>query len=209
MTNATITLEPKHVLAALLFAANKDVRYYLNGILIEATDTGTRVTATDGHTLATMRATAVNGMGGEEKRSFIIPRAAIEQIKGAIAKTPQTLRVHIDEGAHTLLVDEMRIPFQPIDGRFPDYRAIVPPTASGKPAQFNPELLARFGKAAKLLKKRGGGHSTYLRHNGEQGTLVTLVDVECFAGVIMPMRDKGDDGANNGSWMDTAWAREA
>lgn len=44
-----ITLSRDGMRAALLFAAEKDLRYYLCGVLVEATKTTTRVTATNGH----------------------------------------------------------------------------------------------------------------------------------------------------------------
>jgi len=37
--------------AAAYFSARDDIRYYLNGILIESTPMQTRIVATDGHAL--------------------------------------------------------------------------------------------------------------------------------------------------------------
>ena len=53
-----ITIDRNALKAVSRFAAIKDIRYYLQGVLIESTPLQTRLAATDGHTLAVHRADA-------------------------------------------------------------------------------------------------------------------------------------------------------
>ena len=53
-----ITIDRNALKAVSRFAAVKDIRYYLQGVLIESNPLQTRLCATDGHTLAVHRADA-------------------------------------------------------------------------------------------------------------------------------------------------------
>lgn len=186
MGNATITLCPKQLQAALILAARKNVRYYLNGVHVEATEDVTRTHATDGHVCAVMRLPAVNGMGGEAKREFIIPRATIEQAAPTLKKAKHA-RVLLDAGAYRLDVDGILFPFAPIDGRFPDIRQVMGEGEESGAAQIDPDFLARFKKASLALGVRNG--AIFVKHRGtERSAEVTLPGYSAFAGVVMPIR---------------------
>ena len=60
MNKSTITLSSDKLLAALLFAGDNDVRYYLNGVQVEATESQTRLHSTDGHTGSVQRSLVSN-----------------------------------------------------------------------------------------------------------------------------------------------------
>jgi hypothetical protein len=70
---------------------------------------------------------------------------------------------------------------------------VIPAQASGEPAQFNPELIAKFAQAQKIAS----GSKTafpHFWHNGTNGTAVTLCGQYShdFTGVIMPLREEKD-----------------
>src|SRR5699024_4188794 len=60
--------------------ANQDVRYYLNGMLLELESGSLRCVATDGHRLA-MAETAASA-GTETRRQVIIPRKGVTELAG-------------------------------------------------------------------------------------------------------------------------------
>ncbi len=70
----------KHLLESAAFAmANQDVRYYLNGLLLEVNPDGVRTVATDGHRLALCFHTA-DMPGIEQSRQLIIPRKGVLEL---------------------------------------------------------------------------------------------------------------------------------
>ncbi len=84
----TVTVNVNHIRAALLCSSKSDLRYYLNGVLIELCQDDVRIVATDGHRLICLRSEYAEGeSGGEhvlakcEPRQIIIPRDVITGIK--------------------------------------------------------------------------------------------------------------------------------
>lgn len=138
--------------AALLHAAKNDIRYYLNGICIEAHEKETRVIATDGHRAAVVRVSAEN-VDVTPRTRFIIPRATVESMKvsKAALKHPIAIEGPNDSGEYRATGGFGVAIFQAVEGVFPDYRRVIPETTSGKLAQYNPAYLADMAKAAELL----------------------------------------------------------
>lgn len=175
-----ITLNAKHLKAAAIFAAGHDVRYYLRGVLAEVRPSETRLVATDGICAAVLRDTV---LVGEQPNmpDVIIPS---ETVKLALLTKSQVLALALsDEGKWSLA----GISFVPVDGKFPDYRRIIPSQASGEAGYFDTEILGRFLKAAKALGTR---RQPILRQNGTGGGAQVQIPghFDEFVGVIMPMR---------------------
>lgn len=78
------------------------------------------------------------------------------------------------------------IPFVPVDGKFPDYRRVIPTAWSGAAGNYDPALVQKFVKAGKALKLKG---APLVRQNGEHGAaLVHFYASDNFVGVLMPLR---------------------
>lgn len=198
MKNCTLSINVQHFAAALHLAAKGDVRYYLNGVNVEAWEGETRCIATNGHALGVCRdMKAVNGMGGEPAISLIVPRDIAE----LIVKTTRG-KGHIalwrTDGKWVAKMGQSDIGFTPVDGRFPEYRQIIPQESSGEAAQYNAELMMLFNKAAKSLGRKALPEVT---HNGTSGALVTLDGFDDFLGVVMPFKTKERKGC------DVSWGR--
>lgn len=164
-----------HLKAALLFAAKKDVRNYLNGVLIEWDNDNVFIVATDGHRLFAAKHHADEPM---DPGSAIIPHADVK-----LALTGYKLdEIVFTPAANTLA----RVSFQPIDGTFPDWRRVVPTEITGEAAQFDPRYVGDLAKASKALGVKDAQAHVY--HNGYNAALVTFGGREdCFA-ILMPMR---------------------
>ena len=176
-----IQIDKKQIQAALLFAAKKDIRYYLNAVLVETTPGETRLVATDGHALLVQRYAAVNA----ETVSVVIPRDVLEGVKGG---------GHIvgvrDALGWSLIDGNTRTAFTPTDGQYLDYRRLLRATKaqSGDTSagHFNPEFLVKYQKAARIL---GSKEYPFIRQAGEKnGAFVTTQGLPDFLGVIMPCR---------------------
>lgn len=201
MNNCTISILAKHFAAAIHVAGKRDVRYYLNGVYVEATEKETRCTATNGYVLATFRhrMDIGNGMGSEKLISLIVPRDTVELVNKT-TRGKGMISLERTDGRWTAVTTAARFPFEPVDGRFPDYRQVIPSgTLSGETEQFDPELLGLFTKVGKAL---GNSWVPEIEHNGKNSARVTLNGQHDFAGVIMPWRCPQRKRVE----VDTTWA---
>lgn len=121
----------KHLLDSTAFAmANQDVRYYLNGMLLEITAEGLRTVATDGHRLA-LAFYPETFSHVDSNRQIIIPRKGVLELSRLLQADSQvTVQLEISQNHLRVQVDNLRFTTKLIDGRYPDYRAAVP--ASGQ-----------------------------------------------------------------------------
>jgi DNA polymerase-3 subunit beta len=185
----------KALKATGLFAPAKDIRYYFNGVLIDSTGSEVRLIATDGHTMALYRLREEAPVGRailpieDVKDALKIPRTASEKEHPFEVELP----TKTDAGTPIISISHGNGTIQKataIEGAFPDYLKALPRTASGEPAQFNPEHLNRFAQADRVLGglKRGDLPHVYVHYNGDEGALVECQHDESFLGVVMPMR---------------------
>lgn len=66
----SITIELAQLRAAMLFAAKRDVRYYLNGVFLEIGVGEFRLASTDGHVLSVQRCEFSTGDAAGMSRRF-------------------------------------------------------------------------------------------------------------------------------------------
>ena len=190
----TTTIDARHLRAAIHCAGKSDVRYYLNGVYVEALPDETRVVATDGIKLAVFRSATAN----PEPFSVIIPRTTVEAFV-KLAKGVKFADLTVTDGACRLSWANNSLPFDPIVGRFPDYRQLFLQAPSGEVAQFNPEYLVAFAKVAKALGTR---QSPQVAHNGTGIAPVWINAITDFAGAVAPFRTP----AKSIDVPDTSWA---
>lgn len=180
---------PEEVLRDLMertaFAmANQDVRYYLNGMLLDLQEHTLRCVATDGHRLAlkeTQLQTTVT-----TRRQVIIPRKGVNELVGLL-ETGDGL-VELEFGRNHLRVHRGDVTFTTklIDGRFPDYEAVIP-LGADKSATLDREVLRGALQRAAILsneKYRGvrlelsPGKLRIVAHNPEQEEAVEEVEAD-------------------------------
>lgn len=202
---ATINVYRNKLKAAARFMAVQDIRYYLNGLLIESNPMQTRVIATDGHTLFASRDDAK----GDNAGTFtgIMPADTVKAILAWKAPyksandTPVVITTADDPaGEHRAAWAGNICVFRLIDGKFPDYARVVPTDVNGAPAFYQPEYLVRCSKAAIDMNTNKLGHFDFKQ--GGDGSGIAVFSSEAFA-VIMPIRNTVADPAL------IAWAREA
>ena len=185
-----------------LLSADKDIRYYLNGVHVTATATATRLTATDGHALGIHQSEQQN-----EHVDFvemIIPTDVIKLIKSA-SKNVDTVVIDTEDGITGTIgsIAGAAVSFKAIDGKFPDVQRVMPKTISGETAQYQPYLLEKFSKASKLLGSKKG--LINVAYNGPSTALVKIDATQDFVGLVMPLRPIYDDTEAK---MVPLWARE-
>ena len=177
-----------------LLAGKQDIRYYLNGVNIEFSESCTRLVATNGHILGIENLTQnlVNTGAG----SLIIPSDIIKALK-PVSKNADIVQIKQTDAGHWEIDNYgVKITFTALEGKFPDYARVVSGAkTSGQASQYNPDYLATFLKAAKLLT---GAKTPQIEimQNGQSSALINIVGLASFIGVIMPTKGKtGDEQA--------------
>lgn len=168
----------KHLAAVALFSGVHDMRYYLNGVLVEVRATETRCAATNGNIAGVCRLLIEQAAMPD----VIIPN---DVVKMAVSLKSDVLGLVNDGGKWSI----GGISFVPVDGVFPDYRRIVPNKHSGEAAHFQPAFVAAFAKAGKALGSKGG---MIIRQNGMDAAQVQFYGNDEFVGVLMPLRVFGE-----------------
>jgi DNA polymerase-3 subunit beta len=106
--------------------AQQDVRYYLNGMLLEIDGSSLRAVATDGHRLALCETELA--VKAKASQQVIVPRKGVLELQ----------RVLTDEGSAELAIGSnhvraqigaVRFTSKLIDGRFPEYSRVIPAAA--------------------------------------------------------------------------------
>ena len=119
---------PQAELAVLLnrtqFAmAQQDVRFYLNGLLLEITPENLNVVGTDGHRLA--KTNLVLEKKNINEQSCIVPRKAIQELTRSLSDTKECKVSLVDNQASFSFLS-ITLTTKLIDGTFPDYNRVIP-----------------------------------------------------------------------------------
>jgi len=104
--------------------AQQDVRYYLNGLMLELSQKGLRCVATDGHRLAMCDGDVE--IRTPEIKQVIVPRKAIIELGRLLDTTDDEIRVDVGTNHIHTVFGETTFTSKLIDGRFPDYQRVVP-----------------------------------------------------------------------------------
>lgn len=120
--------------------AQQDVRYYLNGMLLELTQERIRAVATDGHRLALSELTISTGL--QQPLQVILPRKAILELQRLLDASDELITLKVNATQIQADLDVIRLTSKLIDGRFPDYERVIP-EAADKRLEANRELVRR------------------------------------------------------------------
>ena len=107
--------------------AQQDVRYYLNGLLLETGGKALRAVATDGHRLALCEATLEED--GLAEQQVIVPRKGVLELQRLMSGDGE---VTIELGSNHIRIqlEGIRFTSKLIDGRFPEYQRVIPQDTS-------------------------------------------------------------------------------
>ncbi len=104
--------------------AQQDVRYYLNGLMLEITPGRIRVVATDGHRMALSDAKTEDT--GTIDLQIILPRKAVLELGRLLTDSENEVRIEISNSHIRVQLDNASFISKLIDGRFPDYERVLP-----------------------------------------------------------------------------------
>lgn len=114
----------RHLLDKTHFSmAQQDVRYYLNGLLLELREGAVRAVATDGHRLALAEIPAEGVSAGPQ---VIIPRKGVLELQRLLADSEDPAGIEIGSNHVRVRLGEQQFTSKLIDGKFPDYERVIP-----------------------------------------------------------------------------------
>ena len=126
-TDTTFTInqgEMKTLFNKTQFAmAQQDVRFYLNGLLLEISPNTLVSVGTDGHRLAKSKVSIEKSKITES--SYILPRKAIQEIQRIISDSGDS-KIAFSDNRAVFEIGPTTLVTKLIDGSFPDYTRVIP-----------------------------------------------------------------------------------
>ncbi len=103
--------------------AQQDVRYYLNGTLLETSGTTLRAVATDGHRLSMAETELAETASSTQQ--VIVPRKGILELQRILGGDGE-LELSIGSNHVRAQIGDIRFTSKLIDGKFPEYSRVIP-----------------------------------------------------------------------------------
>lgn len=164
--------------------AQQDVRYYLNGLLIEINSSTLTAVATDGHRLA--KYVLATDLAVEEPRQVIVPNKTVMELRRQLSASGDEVEISVGEKSIRVLTGQMAMTSKVVDGKYPEYERVIPRDV-GERAMVEKDALRRALSRAAILsneKYRGvrlslaPGLLKLLAHNPEQEEAEEEVEID-------------------------------
>lgn len=153
----------KRLIDATQFSmAHQDVRYYLNGMLFETEGEELRTVSTDGHRLAVCAMSVGQSL---PHHSVIVPRKGVTELVRLLDGSETPLQIQIGSSNIRAHVGDYIFTSKLVDGRFPDYRRVLPKNPD-KTLQSGCDVLKQaFARAAILSNEKFRGVRLFITQN--------------------------------------------
>jgi DNA polymerase-3 subunit beta len=164
--------------------AQQDVRYYLNGLLLEIRAGHVRTVATDGHRLALCDAPFDTPSGTDMQ--VILPRKAVIELARLLGDDDSDGEFEISNSHLQVHLGDSSFITKLIDGRFPDYERVMPAGESATMYAAKDPLKQALARTAILSNEKYRGLRFRLSkgllhlqaHNPEQDEAEEEVEVD-------------------------------
>lgn len=145
----------KRQLAQVAYAmAAQDIRYYLNGLLMQVMDKELRMVATDGHRLAL----SSNILEQECPRTeVILPRKTVLELARQLSDSEDPVEIIITGNQACFRFGPIELITKLIEGKFPDYERVVPQGNPKLVVAHRASLLSALQRAAILTNEKFRG----------------------------------------------------
>lgn len=173
----------KYLIEKSSFAmAQQDVRYYLNGMLIEISSNMVKSVATDGHRLSI---TQLSNYGDNQFLQLIIPRKAVSELSRLLSDKKDELSIEFSESYLKIHLGTSILTTKVIDGRYPDYNKVIPDNLDKKIALHKESFKQSLLRASILSNEKYRGVSfqislntlTLTANNPEQEEAVEEIEI--------------------------------
>lgn len=164
--------------------AQQDVRYYLNGLLLEVGEQQLRAVATDGHRLALCDLRA--SFGGSTTQQVVVPRKSILELQKLLSDSEEEISVELGSNHVRITLAGIRLTSKLIDGRFPEYERVVPQGGDKVLTASRGDLYEALHRASILSNEKYRGvrlqlsakNLKILAHNPEQEEAEDEIEIE-------------------------------
>jgi DNA polymerase III subunit beta len=163
--------------------AQQDVRYFLNGMLLEVTRDHTRTVATDGHRLALC--TLTRG-AGSDRVQVIVPRKGVLELGRLLSDGDNDATLSVGTNHLRVTLGTYTLTTKLVDGKFPDYEKVIPRRSGHTMSADRDALKQAFNRASILSNEKYRGvrlimdrdQLTVQANNPEQEEAEELVAVD-------------------------------
>jgi len=163
--------------------ANQDVRYYLNGLLLETDGHTLRAVATDGHRLAMSHRQIEAHL---PEKQVIVPRKGVIELQRLFEAEDLDITIAIGDNAIRATTSSAVLTSKLVDGRFPDYRRVLPKGGDKIVIASRNQLKQALLRASILSNEKFRGVRVQLENNllkitannPEQEEAEEIIDVE-------------------------------
>jgi len=164
--------------------ANQDVRYYLNGLLFDFVGQQLRAIATDGHRLAICDLESSVDITSD--RQLIVPRKGVMELSRMLSGDEDEVTLAIGRNHIRLVKGDTTFTSKLIDGRFPDYKAVVPVGADKQMLVDKATFIQALQRAAILSNEKykgvkleaAGSTIKIVAHNPQHEEAVEEIEAE-------------------------------
>jgi DNA polymerase-3 subunit beta len=164
--------------------AQQDVRYYLNGLLLEVSTDYIRVVATDGHRLAMH--TEQMATGADSKIQVIIPRKGILELSRLLGEGGDDIELTLGQNNIRARTSNFTFTSKLVDGKFPDYDRVLPKGGDKVMTAVRNDLRHALTRTAILSNEKfrgirlilGNDELKIVANNPEQEEAEEIVSVE-------------------------------
>jgi len=152
----TINVEDfKQAVSQTVITASSDsTRPVLTGVYWHSHEGQLYLAATDGYRLSERRLVETSS-----EVSAIIPVQTLQEVLRTITDSVDTVDILFDETQVRFRINEAEIISRLVDGNFPDYRQLIPPSSETRAVVKKPEFV-RVTKIAGLFARESGGSVT-------------------------------------------------
>ncbi|WP_455229528.1 DNA polymerase III subunit beta [Geopseudomonas aromaticivorans] len=170
--------------------AQQDVRYYLNGMLLEVNAGRLSAVATDGHRLALCALEA--GIEQADKHQVIVPRKGILELARLLTAPDDSVSIVLGQHHIRATTGDFTFTSKLVDGKFPDYQRVLPRNGDKLVLGDRQALREAFSRTAILSneKYRGirlqlsNGQLKIQANNPEQEEAEEEVQVDYFGDAL-------------------------
>ena len=143
--------------------AQQDVRYYLNGMMLEIANGSLTAVATDGHRLAVCQYEA--DISSTDTRQIILPRKAVTELSRLLEDSDSVIRIKLSENHIRIELPEVMFTSKLIDGKFPDYKQVIPSSTDKEMSCEREVLYQAFHRASVLSNEKYRGMRLFFSSN--------------------------------------------
>ncbi|MFS6937537.1 DNA polymerase III subunit beta [Neisseria animaloris] len=151
----------KNMLSQVQYSmAVQDIRYYLNGLLMQVEGSQLRLVATDGHRLAYSGTTIDADL---PKAEVILPRKTVLELFKLLNNPSEPLTVELLNNQVRFRCNDTVIVSKVVDGKFPDFNRVIPLDNDKIFLVGRTQLLGALERAAILANEKFRGARLHIR----------------------------------------------